>query len=188
MCPGVANILFSYGIQTPLHNLVQYQMLTCQYRYIWHNIPFNILVKAFFLIFLATFDTFSERVILINLLSSRENQYQVFACFFEETYYFRTPHQISVPALISQFFQCTFIAGFRNNFQGHRRRSECSLKRVIERNFTISRDFLEASRNIILDFLYKKTTENCENHKRSFKSTVSIFKTFKKYSSRDTIT
>ncbi len=30
-------------------------------------------------------------------------------------------------------------------------------------------DFIEASRNFILNFLHKKTTENCENHKRSFK-------------------
>jgi hypothetical protein len=29
--------------------------------------------------------------------------------------------------------------------------------------------FIEASRNFISDFLYKKTTENCEKHNRSFK-------------------
>jgi hypothetical protein len=30
-------------------------------------------------------------------------------------------------------------------------------------------DFIEASGNLILDLLYKKTTENCENHRRIIK-------------------
>jgi hypothetical protein len=40
------------------------------------------------------------------------------------------------------------------------------LKRVTGRIFTINvvSDFLESSRNFILDFLHKNTVENCENH------------------------
>jgi hypothetical protein len=71
------------------------------------------------------------------------------------------------------FFQCTFIAGFRNNVQDHRRvqgtafrdtggyqkAGTSSLKRVTGRNFTLVSDFIEASRNIYLDFLHKKTTK-----------------------------
>jgi hypothetical protein len=101
------------------------------------------------------------------------------------------------------FFQCTFIAGFWNNFQagfgttfkgtgGYEKAGTSSLKRDIGRNLTISTvsDFIEASRNFILDFLHKKATENCENHKRSFKKypTVRILGlSKKKYSARDTI-
>jgi hypothetical protein len=42
------------------------------------------------------------------------------------------------------------------------------------RNFTTN--FIEESRNLIFNFLHKKTTKNCANHKRSFKKkgTVSI--------------
>ncbi len=62
-----------------------------------------------------------------------------------------------------------------------------SLKRVTERNFPICKWFLEASRNFILDFLHKKTTENCENHKRSFKKyCFEIYDLQKNYSSRAT--
>jgi hypothetical protein len=31
-------------------------------------------------------------------------------------------------------------------------------------------DFMETSRNFILDFLHKKTDKNCESHERSFKT------------------
>jgi hypothetical protein len=72
------------------------------------------------------------------------------------------------------FFLCTFIAGFRNNFQNDRRVSEhllkaqaaypkagtSSLQRVTGRNISqLVRDFIEANINLILDFLHKKTTE-----------------------------
>ena len=36
-------------------------------------------------------------------------------------------------------------------------------------NSQLVSDFIEANGNFILDFLHKKTTENCENLKRSFK-------------------
>jgi hypothetical protein len=81
------------------------------------------------------------------------------------------------------FFQCTFIASFRNNFQDHSRDTEqfletkggyqkagtSSLKGVTGVISQLVSDFIEASRNIIFDFLYKKATKNYENHKRSFK-------------------
>jgi hypothetical protein len=90
-------------------------------------------------------------------------------------------------ALIGQFFLVygTFIAGFQDNFQNHRRVSEqkvgtSSLKRVTGRHFTLLRDFIEASRNFILDFLNKKTTEIVKTISAHSKGTVSNFRTFKK--------
>jgi hypothetical protein len=77
----------------------------------------------------------------------------------------------------ADFFQCTFIAGFQNNFQDHRRVTEqlletqaaieSSLKSVTRRNFTI------------FYFLSKKTTKNCENHRRSFKKYCFDYRTLK---------
>jgi hypothetical protein len=55
-------------------------------------------------------------------------------------------------------------AGFRTTFKGtggYQKAATNYLKRVS--------DFIEASRNFILDFLHEKTTEKCENLKRSFK-------------------
>jgi hypothetical protein len=71
------------------------------------------------------------------------------------------------------FFQCTFKAGFRNNFQVRRRISEQFLetqadirkpeqapgKGLLEGISQLVSDFKEAGRNIILDFLRKKTTK-----------------------------
>jgi len=41
-------------------------------------------------------------------------------------------------------------------------------------------NFIEAGRNLILDLLYKKTANNCENHHRSFKKYCFDFKTLKR--------
>jgi hypothetical protein len=65
-------------------------------------------------------------------------------------------------------------AGYGTTFRdtgGHHKAGTSSLKRVTGMNFTMSMvsDFVEASRNFNLDLLHKKTTSNCENHKRSFK-------------------
>ena len=111
----------------------------------------------------------------------KKNQNEVYVCFFENTNSKSCSESRISFALLSlvNFFWCTFIAGFRNNFQNHRRVSEqllkaqavirepekSSLKRVTGRKVS---NFIEASRNFILDFLYKKTTKNCENHKSSF--------------------
>jgi hypothetical protein len=60
-------------------------------------------------------------------------------------------------------------AGFRTTFEdtgGYQKAGISSLKRVTGRKVS---NFIEASRNFILDFLHTKTTENCEKHKRSFK-------------------
>jgi hypothetical protein len=46
-----------------------------------------------------------------------------------------------------------------------------SLKRVTGVIFTIS-DFIEASRNFMLDFLHKKTANICKNHQRSFQKVL----------------
>ncbi len=86
------------------------------------------------------------------------------------------------------FFQCTFIAGFWNNFQDHiqvlktfrntgsyQKAGTSALKRVT---------LLEgkASRNFYLDFLHIKTTKNCETI-----GDISISRTLKKYSSPNTV-
>jgi hypothetical protein len=74
MCLGEANILFFLRNS---NNLMKYQMLTCQYRYmVQYTLPHT--RKGFLLHFLATCDTFSERVILI--ISSREKSIWSF-CF-----------------------------------------------------------------------------------------------------------
>ncbi len=75
-------------------------------------------------------------------------------------------------ALIGRFFQCTFIAGFRNNFQDHRRVTEQLLdthtairkpvkalwRGILEGISQLVSYFIEARRHFNLDFLYKKTT------------------------------
>jgi hypothetical protein len=48
-------------------------------------------------------------------------------------------------------------------------------------------DFTEASRHFILDFLHKKELKIVKTISAHSKSTVSYFRTFKKYSSPDTI-
>jgi hypothetical protein len=102
------------------------------------------------------------------------------------------PHQISVPAflrspwLIFSFVLYKYIQGrlseqfsesqadlgttFRDT-SGYQKAGTSSLKRVTGRIFTITivSDFIEASRNFILDFLHKKTAKNCENQMRPFK-------------------
>ncbi len=86
--------------------------------------------------------------------------------------------------LLVDFFQCTFTAGCRNNFQDYRQVSEklletqaairrpetSSLKRVTAtgRNFTTS-DFIEASRNFILDFLHINAIQIVLIQKDSYK-------------------
>ncbi len=40
-------------------------------------------------------------------------------------------------------------------------------------------DFIEESRSFILDFLYKTTAKNCDNHQRSFKNYFYEFYEFK---------
>ncbi len=106
-------------------------------------------------------------------------------------------------ALIGQFFSSVHSqpafrtisesqAGFGTTFKGpggYLKPGTSSLKRVTGRISQLVSDFIEASRNFILDFLHKKTTENCENHKWSFnKYSVSDFSIVKKkYSFRDTI-
>jgi hypothetical protein len=79
-------------------------------------------------------------------------------------------------------------AGFGTTFKGTGGYQKAG-REVLEGISQLVIDFIEARRNFILDFLLKKTTENCENHKRLFKNyaTVSNYRTFKKYSSRDTI-
>jgi hypothetical protein len=67
-------------------------------------------------------------------------------------------------------------AGFGTTFKGtasYQKAGTRSLKRVTGISQLVN-DFIE-SRNFILDFLDKKTTENCENHKRSFKKYCFIF-------------
>ncbi len=83
--------------------------------------------------------------------------------------------------LLLNVLQGTFMADFPNNFQDHRRLSEQlsesqaairkleqapwrRLGTVLEGFSQIVSDFIEASWNFILDFLHKKTAENCENH------------------------
>jgi hypothetical protein len=63
-------------------------------------------------------------------------------------------------------------AGFGTTFKGtggYQKAGTNSMKRLLEGISQLGSDFIEASRNFILDFLHKKTTENCENHNRSFK-------------------
>ncbi len=87
-------------------------------------------------------------------------------------------------ALIGQFFSSVHLKpAFGKKISNHRRVSEQLLKAheairkpkqalwsgLLEGISQLVSDFIEASRNCILDLLHKKTTENCENHKRSFK-------------------
>ncbi len=56
------------------------------------------------------------------------------------------------------------------NADGYQKAGTSSLERVTGIGISqLVSDFIEANRNFNLDFLYKKTTNNCENHKRSFK-------------------
>ncbi len=64
--------------------------------------------------------------------------------------------------------QAGFVATLKGT-DGYQKAGTSSLKRVTGRNFKFVSDFIEANRNFILDFLHKKTTEHCENHKHSFK-------------------
>ncbi len=63
-------------------------------------------------------------------LVQEKNYHEVFACFFDSTdseNCFESSIKLLfrlIFALTGQYFQCTFIAGFRNNFQDHRRVTE----------------------------------------------------------------
>jgi hypothetical protein len=85
-------------------------------------------------------------------------------------------------ALICQFFlvyiHCQLSkqfsesqVGFGTTFKGtggYQKAETSYLKRVTEGILKLVSDFIEASRNFILELRHKKTTENCENYKRSF--------------------
>jgi hypothetical protein len=47
---------------------------------------------------------------------------------------------------------------------GYQKARTNSLRGLLEGISQLVSDFIEASKNFILDFLYKKTTENRENH------------------------
>jgi hypothetical protein len=94
------------------------------------------------------------------------------------------------------------MAGFQNNFQNHRRLLEQLLKSqaasgnpeqapfrgLLEGFSQLVSDYIEACRNFILDFLHKKTVKKCEKtFSAHSKSNVVIFRTFKKFSSKDTV-
>ena len=122
------------------------------------------------------------RIWLLKFLASldqEKNKNEVFACFFEKNLLIlkSAPKAASnfcsgFPLLsLVDFFQCTFIAGFRTNFLDHRRVSESRNKLSEEgccRNFTISKWFHRSKQKLNFGFPSQKT-ENCENHKRSFK-------------------
>jgi hypothetical protein len=94
------------------------------------------------------------------------------------------------------------MSGFWNNFQDHRRLSgqllvsqaavgkleQASWRDLLEGFLQLVSDFIEASRNCIVDVLLKKTAKNCANHQRSFKKYCFDFQNLSKNcSSRDTI-
>jgi hypothetical protein len=88
--------------------------------------------------------------------------------------------------LLVDFFQCKFIAGFRNSFQGYKTtfRDTGGYQKtgtkgywntgVLEGISQLVSDFIETSRNFNLDFLHKNTASNCAQSK----STVPIFKAY----------
>ncbi len=108
----------------------------------------------------------------------------------------------SFPSLsLVDFLQCTFMAGFRNNFhdrrrlseqlsesQDHRRRLENRSKlpkRVTRRIFTISKQFYKSKLKLYHEFSSRK---NCEKTISTIsKETVFILVLSKKYLSCDTI-
>jgi hypothetical protein len=89
-------------------------------------------------------------------------------------------------ALVGQLSPASINGRFSEKFSGHRRLSEQVLesyaasrkpeqtpwKGLLEGFLQLVKDFIEASRNLILDFLYKKTAKNCENHQRSFRKVL----------------
>jgi hypothetical protein len=107
---------------------------------------------------------------------------EVFACFFENS-----NSKICSESRIKFLFGLSFalchsrlseqFSGSREGYGtvfrdtgGYQKAGTSSLKRVTGRNFTIGLviDFIEAIRNINLDFLRKKTIKNCECRKRSY--------------------
>ncbi len=74
-------------------------------------------------------------------------------------------------SLISTVYHCTFMAGFRNKFQSHRRPSESRNKLHEEGywKYFLLKFLIESTRHFILDFLHKKTAKSCKNHQRSNK-------------------
>ncbi len=75
--------------------------------------------------------------------------------------------------------QADFGTTFKGT-SGYQKSGTSSLKRVTGRNFPISKWFLEASRNFILDFLHKRQLKIVKTISAHSKSTVSKFTTFKK--------
>jgi hypothetical protein len=72
-------------------------------------------------------------------------------------------------------------SGFLEAFSWSKSPVQSIWRRLLqEMIFTISKHFIEASRNILLDFVHKKTAKSCENHQRPFLGPS------KKYWSRDT--
>ncbi len=100
---------------------------------------------------------------------------------------FGKPHQMSVPAFLRSHWSIfanvhswpALGKAFRDT-GGFRKDGTSSLKRVTGGIFTICNWFHRSKQKFYFDFLLRKTAKNCENHQRSFKSTVLIFWTFKK--------
>ncbi len=122
---------------------------------------------------------------------------------------FRKPHQISIPAFLrsrwsifssvhsyswnhgrlSELYSESH-ADFGTTFRdtgGYQKAGTSSLKRVTGRIFKNSKCFIEASRNSIFYFLHKRRLIIVKTINAHSESTVSIVRTFKKYSSRDTV-
>ncbi len=92
------------------------------------------------------------------------------------------------------FLKFTFMRGFWNNFQDHkqlsyqlleshavfRKKEQAFWRGLLDRFSQLVSDFIEVSRNFIFDFLLKKTAKNVKTISAHTKSTVLIFRTFKK--------
>ncbi len=102
------------------------------------------------------------------------------------------------PLSLVEFFQCTFMSGFRNNFQNHRRLSEQLLEsqaafgkpeqatyRITGRIFTISsgKCFPRTRKHgetLFWIFFIKGQPKKSENHQRSFKKKCFDFQDLQK--------
>ncbi len=90
-----------------------------------------------------------------------------------------------LPSLsLVDFFQCTFTTFI--DAGGYQKAGTSHVKRITRRIFTMSKCFIEASRNSIFYSFTKRQLIIVKTISTHSKSTVSIVRTFKQYSSRDT--
>jgi hypothetical protein len=131
----------------------------------------------------------SGTLIVIKFLAclfQEKNEYKVSACFSENVLKFQKLFRSRI-----NFLKFAFMAGYQNNFEHHMRLSkqlsesqsaigkpeQASLRGLMEEFLQLGSDFLEASRNFILDFPHKKTAKILKLSARLRKVLFGFFET-----------